>query len=184
MNEFIKNHQEEFDKAKEFFQNELSKVRTGRANPALVEGVFVEAYGTPTPLKQLATVTVPEARVLRIEPWDKSLLKPIETALSKLEIGASTSVDDQCVRATFPQLTEESRAKFTKMIAEKLEEAKVSVRQIRDKVKEDIEKAFKNSDITEDDRYDYRDGLDKHIESLNKELDELAEKKSKEIMTI
>jgi len=184
MNEFLKKYEEEFDKAMEFFKGELSKIRTGRANPSLVEDILVEVYGAPTPMKQLATITVPEARSLMIEPWDKNVLKDIETAISKLELGVSTSVDSQCVRVIFPQMTEEAREKFTKMISEQLERAKVAARQIRDKVKEEVENAFKTSDITEDDRYKYRDDLDKHIDEINKDLEERAEKKRKEIMTI
>ena len=184
MNEFIKKYEEDFDKAIEFFKSELSKIRTGRANPSMVEDILVEAYGAPTPMKQVATITVPEARTIRIEPWDKNILKDIEAAISKMQMGVSTSIDDNVVRLTFPQMTEESRQQFIKVLGDQLEKSKVSMRQARDKVKEDIEKAFKTSDITEDDRYQYRDDLDKHIDELNKEMDKFAEKKKEEIMTI
>jgi len=184
MNDYIKNHQEEFDKSAEFFKNELTKIRTGRANPNLVEGLLVESYGALTPIQQLASISVPEARVINIEPWDKNLIKEIEKTISNSDLGVSVSSDTSLVRVTFPQMTEESREKFTKMIAEQLEKSKISIRQIRDSVKEEIEKAFKVSDITEDDRYDYREELDKKVDEINKEMEELAEKKRKEIMTI
>jgi len=184
MNDYIKQFKDDFDKTVEFFKGELTKIRTGRANPVLVEGILVEVYGTPTPLQQLASIAVPEARSIAIEPWDKNIIKDIEKALSDANLGAAVSSDTQVVRVTFPQMTEESRQQFTKMLSEYLEKAKVSVRQVRDKVKEDIEKAFKNSDITEDDRYQYREDLDKHVDELNKQMEELTESKRKEILTI
>ncbi|HUT22064.1 MAG TPA: ribosome recycling factor [Candidatus Bipolaricaulota bacterium] len=184
MNEFISKFKEAFENSMDFFREELSKIRTGRANPAMVEGLFADAYGAPTPLKQLASISVPEARSLRIEPWDKTLLKSIEKAISEANLGVSTSIDDTVVRVVFPQMTEESRKNLVKLLGEKLETAKISVRQLRDKVKEEIEKAFKASELTEDNRYAYREELDKHVEALNKNLEEMAEKKRKEIMTI
>jgi ribosome recycling factor len=184
MNDYIKNHEEEFDKSVEFFKNELTKIRTGRANPNLVEGLLVEVYGTPTPILQVASISVPEARIIQIEPWDKNVIKDIEKTISNSNLGVSVSSDTSLVRVIFPQMTEETRQQFIKMLAEQLEKAKISIRQIRDSVKEEIEKAFKTSDITEDDRYDYRKELDDHVDTINKDMDTMAKKKDEEIMTI
>jgi len=184
MNEYIKKYKQDFEKVIDFFKKELSKIRTGRANPALLEDILVEVYGTPTPIKQLATISLPEVRSLLIEPWDKNIIKDIEAAISKEDLDISVSSDSQSVRITFPQLTEESREKLKKVINEQLEDTKVSLRQVRDKVKEEIEKDYKESKISEDERYELREDLDKHIEELNKQIEELAESKRQEIMKI
>jgi len=183
-NEFLTKYQGDFDGAIEHFKKELSNLRTGRANPGMVEDILVDAYGVKTPVKQLGSISVPEARSLSIEPWDKNLLKEIEKALTYADLGVGIKVDSTLVRVTVPQMTEENRKKLVKMMSEKLEEAKIAVRSIREKVKEEIVRAEKDGGITEDDRYDYVDALDKKVGELNKLLQELSDKKEQEILTV
>jgi len=183
-NEFLDKYQKDFDGTIEHYKKELSNLRTGRANPGMVEDILVDAYGVKTPIKQLGSVGVPEARSLTIEPWDKNLLKEIEKALTYADLGVGLRVDSNLVRVTVPQMTEENRKQLVKMMNEKLETAKIAVRTIRDKVKEEIIKAEKDGAITEDDRYDYAAELDKKVGELNKALQELADKKEQEILTV
>lgn len=183
-NEFLDKYKSEFDGAIEHCKKELSNLRTGRANPGMVEDILVDAYGVKTPIKQLGSVAVPEARSLTIEPWDKNLLKEIEKALTYADLGVGIKADSTLVRVTVPQMTEENRKKMVKMMSEKLEEAKIAVRSIREKIKEEITRAEKNGAITEDDRYDFVDQLDKRVGELNKTLQELADKKEQEILTV
>lgn len=184
MNEFITNHEEDFNKAVDHFKSELANVRAGRANPSMVEDILVDAYGVKTPIKQLGSIGVPEARTMTIEPWDKNLLKEIEKALTYADLGMGISGESTLVRVTVPQMTEENRKDLVKTLNEKLEAAKVAVRSIREKVKEEIIQAEKDKDITEDDRYAYVEDLDKKVGELNKNLQEIAEAKEKEIMTV
>lgn len=183
-NEFLSKYQADFDSAVDHFKKELSNLRTGRANPSMVEDILVESYGVKTPIKQLGTIGVPEARSLTIEPWDKNLLKEIEKALTYADLGVGIKVDSTLVRVTVPQMTEENRKKLVKMMGEKLEEAKIAVRSVREKVKEEIVRAEKDGNITEDDRYDYVDELDKRVGELNKQFQELSDKKEQEILTV
>ncbi len=183
-NQFIEKHQVDLDGAIEHFKKELSHLRTGRANPEMIESLLVDCYGVKTPLKQLGSISVPEARSLSIEPWDKSLLKEIEKALTYADFGASIKVDSTLIRFTLPQMTEENRKKLVKVMGEKLESAKVAVRGVREKIKEEIVSAEKEKVITEDDRYDFVEELDKKVSELNKLFQEMADKKEKEIMTV
>src|SRR6056297_272548 len=182
-NRFIEQHQEEFNKAVEHFEKELSAVRAGRANPSMLDSVAVDAYGVKTPLKQVASISVPEARSMEVEPWDKNLIKEVEKAISAADLGLSVSAESTLVRVTVPQMTEEKRKEMVKQIKEKLEEARVAVRSIREKVKEDITEAEKSKDITEDDKYDFVEDLDKKVSELNKKLENMAEEKEKQVMS-
>jgi ribosome recycling factor len=184
VNEFIQKHEADFVGAIEHYKKELAGLRAGRANSAMVENLLVDCYGVKTPLKQVGSIAIPEPRCLTIEPWDKSLLKEIEKAIAFANLGLSISAEAALVRVTVPQMTEESRKDLIKIMSEKLEVAKVSVRGIREKVKEEIIEALKNSDITEDDRYQYADELDKKVAELNKNLQNITEEKEKEIMTV
>jgi len=179
-NEFIEKYQQDFDSAIEHYKKELSNLRTGRANPGMVEDILVDAYGVKTPMKQLGSVS----RSLAIEPWDKNLLKEIEKALTYADLGVGIRVDSNLVRVTVPQMTEENRKQLVKMMNEKLEEAKIAVRSVREKIKEEINKAEKNSEISEDGRYDFVAELDKTVGEINKVLQEAADKKEQEILTV
>lgn len=183
-NEFLVKHEEDFNKALEHFNGELAGLRAGRANPAMIENVLVDAYGVKTPLKQLGSISVPEARSMTVEPWDKNLLKEIEKALGYANLGLSISAESTLVRVSVPQMTEENRRDLVKILNEKLETAKIAVRGVREKVKEEVMTAEKAGDITEDDRFESTEALDKKVVELNKELQTLAEKKEQEIMTV
>ncbi|NQT49926.1 ribosome recycling factor [Candidatus Kuenenbacteria bacterium] len=183
-NEFIEKHEEEFNKTLEHFKKELATIRAGRANPAMIENVLVDAYGIKTPIVQLGSIAVPEARSMTVDPWDKNLLKEIEKALTYADLGLSISVESTLVRLSVPQMTEENRKDLVKTMNEKLEAAKISVRSIREKTKEEIVSAEKSSDITEDDKYKYVKDLDEKVGELNKDLQSIAESKEKEIMSV
>jgi ribosome recycling factor len=183
-NEFIQKYSEEFNKNIEHFKKEMASMKAGRANPIMVENVPVLAYGVKTPIKQLGSISVPEPRTINIEPWDKSLLKEIEKAITYANLGLGVTAEAALVRVTVPQMTEESRKELIKTINSKLEEAKIATRSIREKVKEEILSAQKNGDITEDDRYAYAEELDKKVSEINKQLESMVQVKEKEIMTV
>jgi len=183
-NEFVQKYQEEFNKAMEHFKKELAAIRAGRANPAMIENVLVDAYGTKTPIKQLASIGVPEARVMTVEPWDKNLLKEIEKAITYANLGLSVSAESALVRVIVPQMTEENRKDLVKIMNEKLETAKIGVRAIREKIRDEIMGAFKTSDITEDDKYAYVKELDDLVAGYNKQLQDMTEKKETEILSV
>jgi len=183
-NEFITKHEEDFDKAIEHFKSELNNLRVGRANPSVLENILVDAYGVKTPIKQMASISVPEARCMTVEPWDKNLLKDVEKAIIQAELGLSVTGESSRVRVTVSQMTEENRKDIVKSLNEKLEAAKVAVRSVREKIKEEIVDAEKNKAITEDDKYDYVKELDEKTQELTKKLQEMAEAKENEIMSI
>lgn len=184
MSQFLEQFKPEFEKVLVHFKDELEKIRAGRALPIMVEDVMVEAYGTYTPLKQLCSISVPESSLLAIEPWDKSVLKDIEKALSKADLGMSISVDSSVVRARIQPLTEDKRKDLMKIINEKKEDARVSVRQARDKVRKDIEVKEKNKELSEDEKFDYFKKIDEFVKEKNQVIDEMTIKKEKDIMTV
>jgi ribosome recycling factor len=183
-NQFIEQKKAEFDEAVEHFKKEISSLRTGRAQTILVENVMVEAYGAQTPLKQLASISIPEAKSISIEPWDKSIAKDVEKALAYSNLGLSVVNTGEKIIANLPSMTEENRKGLVKLLNQKTEEAKISLRQIRDKVKEAILTAEKNKDITQDDRYQFVADLDNFISECNKKIEEIAANKETEITTI
>ena len=184
MNEYITKHQEDFDKTVEHFKSELNNLRVGRANPSTIENVLVDSYGTKTPLLQVSSISVSDARSMTVEPWDKNLLKDIEKALTVANLGYSISVESTLVRVVVPQMTEENRKDIVKTLNEKLEASKVAVRAVREKVKEEITSAEKNKEITEDDKFDYIKELDEKTQELTKQLQEMGDAKEKEIMSV
>lgn len=183
-NQYIDLHQEEFKKAIEHFKTELSALRTGRAQTTLLENVQAEAYGAFTPLNQLASLSLIDAQSISIEPYDKSILKDIEKALSTSNLGLSVVNTGEKLIAKVPPMTEENRKDLLKIMNEKAEETKISIRQIRDKVKEMIVEAEKNKEITEDDKYKFITQLDNFVSEQNKKIDEMAKEKEGEIMTV
>jgi len=184
MEQIIENHKDDFNKALAVLEEELKTLRVGRANPLMVENILVEVYGTKTPLKQIASIAVPESRTILIQPWDKSIIKDIEKAITIANIGINPTNEGQQIRLTIPPLTEESRKELTKSVGEKSEKTRIIIRQIRDKVKEEIIKKEKNNEITEDDKYDLQKKLDEFVRDYNEKVKDLAERKEKEIMTI
>ena len=184
MESIIDSRKPEFERAMENLKSELSTLRVGRANPIMVENILVEAYGTKTPLKQLASITAPEARTILIQPWDKTIAKEVEKAIAAANIGISPVNEGHQIRLTIPALTEESRKELTKSVGEKMEKTRIIIRQIRDKVKESIVKQEKDGAVTEDDKYELVKKLDELIKNYNDKIKELGDKKEEEIMTL
>lgn len=180
----IESKKDELDLTLEYFKEELAKIRTGRANPALVENLPVEWYGTKMPLKQLSTINVPEARLIVINPWDKGSLIAIEAAFKSSDLGLNPTNDGQVVRINIPPLNEERRKELVKILNQKSEEARISVRNIREDAWREIQEKEKSGEISEDDKFRGKDKLQKVIDEYNNKIEELREGKEKEILTI
>ena len=166
------------------FEQNLSEVRAGRANPAILNKVSVEYYGTPTPINQVAGISVPEARLIVIQPWDASILKEIEKAILASDIGINPNNDGKVIRLSFPELTEERRKELVKDIKKMAEESKVAVRAIR---RDGIDKAKamqKNSEMTEDELRDAEERIQKLTDKKIDQIDKILEAKEKEILTV
>lgn len=180
----IKLHQEEMDGAVERFEKESKKLRTGRANPGLVDGLMVDCYGVQTPIKQIANISTPEARQLLVQPWDRSNLASIEKMIKDADLGATLSNDGIAVRLTFPPMTEENRKDLVKVLNQKAEEARVGVRTVREDVWKEIQNAEKSGELTEDEKFSGKDALQDFVDDYNKKIEELRKKKDEEIMTV
>lgn len=165
----------------EWLKKEFSGIRTGRATPAILDGVSVEAYGSMMPINQVANISVEDARMLRVTPWDMSLVKAIEKAIMVSDLGLSASVDDKGLRVIFPDLTSERRQSLVKIAKQKLEDAKVTVRGEREKVLKDIDAKEKSKEISEDEKFRLKNELQKFLDDSNRVLEELFNKKEKEI---
>jgi len=165
----------------EWLREEYKSIRTGRATPAVLDGVQVDAYGTKMPINQLANVTTEDARTIRVTPWDTSVAKSIETAIELADLGFSVNVDDEGLRICFPELTSERRDQLLKISKQKLEDACKSVRTARNETWDSIQNAEKSSDISEDDKYRLKEQMEELVKTTNKSLEEMQEKKEKEI---
>lgn len=175
------------DKMTKSIQNltgEYASIRAGRANPAVLDKIQVDYYGTPTPINQMAAVSVSEARILVIQPWDKTTLKPIEKAIQTSDIGINPSNDGTSLRIVFPPLTEERRKDICKQVRKMAEDCKVAVRNIRREANDKFKAMKKNSEISEDDLKSYEDDIQKMTEKFVKEIDQISEKKEKEILEL
>lgn len=184
MNEHIKKAQEKMEKCLNSLEHEYSTIRAGRANPAVLDKVMVDYYGAPTPVNQMAAISVSEARILVIQPWDKSSLKLIEKAIQASDIGINPTNDGNVLRLVFPQLTEERRKELVKDIKRISEEAKVTVRNVRRDGLEKIKAQKKNNEITEDDVKDLEKEMQKLTDKFVDKVDAVAGEKEKEIMSI
>lgn len=160
---------------------ELAGVRTGRAAPAILDGVMVESYGTRVPIVQIANVTVEDARTIRISPWDAANGKEIEKAIMLANLGLSVGSDERGVRVSFPDLTAERRTQLVKLAKEKIEEIRGALRGARDDVWNDIQKQEKDKKMTEDEKFRAKDEMQKRVDSANKNFDAALERKEKEI---
>ena len=176
--------EERMQKTISVFEENLSEIRAGRANPAILNKVSVEYYGVPTPINQVAGLSVPEARTIVIQPWDASVLKAIEKAILASDIGLNPNNDGKVIRLNFPELTEERRKDLVKDVKKIAEEARVSVRSIRRDGMDDIKDALKKSEVTEDEKANLEDKVQKLTDKYVAEIDNLLEKKEKEIMSI
>lgn len=175
---------EQMAKTVENTKENFSGIRTGRANPALLNGITVDYYGTPTPIKSLATIGVPEPRTLAVTPFDASQAGAVEKAIRDSSLGVSPNRDGNVIRLTMPELTEERRKEYVKLAKTKAEDGKVAVRNIRRKTKESIDKSVKDGDMGEDDGDRLLKDLDKVTKSVSDEIDALLEAKQKEIMEV
>jgi len=167
--------------AKDWLGKEYRGLRTGRAAPAILDGISVSAYGSMMPLKQVGNVGIEDARTLRISPYDPTLIKDIERAIVAANIGVGTVADSSGIRVTFPELTGERRAEFVKLAKAKLEEARVTVRGARDDVKKEVELKERDGLLTEDDKFYLGQELQKKVDAVNKELEAMFEKKEDEM---
>ena len=181
MEEIILELEERMEKAVEQLGHSLNKVRTGRANPNLLEGIEIEYYGAMTPINQVASISVSEGRTLVIKPYDANCLKDIEKAINKSELGLPPQNDGIVVRVSVPQLTEETRRGYCKDVSKMAEEAKVAVRNIR---RDGNDVVKKDKTISEDSQKDLLDQIQKLTEKYTAKIDEVAKQKEKEIMTI
>lgn len=184
MNKYLQAKQEEFNKAVEFFKKDIAHLRTNRVNPNILDGVQVDAYGAKTPLNGLASITVPEARSMVVAPWDKNIIKEVEKAVTAADLGLSIVNEGGKLRLIVPLLTEENRREIVKKLSKKLEDTRISVRQIRDEIKNNIELAEENKEISEDDKFRFIKELDEEVAKRNDELKNIKDKKEEEIMTI
>jgi len=180
----IDDHRSEFQAVIDHFQKELHSLRTGRASGALVEGIRVEAYGQSMDLKSTASITTPDAKTIQIEPWDKSIVKDIEKALIEASLGMQPNVAGTVIRMVMPQMTEENRKTLVKVLHQKDEQAKVGIRNVREKVKNAIQDDEKNKVIGEDEKRRQLEKLEKSVGEWNAQIDTLTAEKEKEILTI
>lgn len=174
------------DRAKgvsEWLVKELSGIRTGRATPAVLDGVQVESYGTRQPLKHVAAITIEDAKTLRVAPWDQSQIKAIESALAAANLGLSAATDSAGVRVIFPDLTAERRQMLIKIVKEKFEEARVSLRKEREKVWNEVVDLEKAGKLSEDDKFRGKDELQKLVDEVNQHLEDIASKKEAELLS-
>ena len=180
----IKESEEKMKKSIESLRSELATIRAGRANPHILDGVTVDYYGTPTPLNQAANISVPEARMLQIQPWDASLLKEIEKAIQIADIGLTPTNDGKTIRLIFPELTEDRRKELAKEVKKQGENAKVAIRNIRRDANDAAKKQNKDGDISDDELTNIEADIQQMTDKFTKEVDDAIEDKTKEIMTV
>ena len=180
----IDKYEEKMKKSLSSLDQEYNSIRAGRANPHVLDKVRVDYYGTPTPIQQVGNIAVPEPRMITIQPWERSLIKPIEKAIQTSDIGIHPSNDGQVIRLVFPELTEEHRKELVKDVKKKAEAAKVAIRNIRRDANDYFKKAQKKSEITEDELKDNEKKVQKLTDKYIKEVDALMDKKSQEILTV
>jgi len=184
LNDVVLEMSDKMDKSVEAFRNELSKVRTGRASLAILDGIAVNAYGSTMPLNQVGTITIPESRLIAIQPWDPQMVPAIEKAILKSDIGLTPVSDGKIIRLNIPQLTEERRKDLVKMVRKTAEEFRVAVRNVRRDAIETLKKQKKTGDISEDDLFKLQDDAQKETDSHVKEIDDALANKEKEVMEV
>ena len=179
-----KSLEERIEGAKGYLKENLNTVRAGRANPALLDKIMVDYYGSPTPINQMGNISVPEPRMLIIALWDTKMISAVEKAIQKSDLGINPANDGKVIRLIFPELTEERRKDLAKVIRKKAEESKVAVRSIRRDAMEDIKKQKKDNLLTEDDQKKLEEKVQKLTDEKVKEIDTIAQAKEKEIMSV
>lgn len=181
--EIIVNIKPELEKAVAFFEKEMAKIRTGRASVSLVEDIIVECFNEKFPLKQLAAISLPESRKIVVQPWDKSYVEPIEKAINQSSLGLSVVVDKELIRVAIPPLTEEYRKSLVRVISEKQEETRRTIRKWREETWHEVQEKTRAGEIREDDKFRAKDKLQDLIDKYNQKIEEVGERKKKEITT-
>ena len=177
-------YEEKMKKTCDALTEEYTTIRAGRANPHILDKIRIDYYGTPTPLQQVANVSVPEARMIQIQPWEASLIKVIEKAILTSDVGITPSNDGRVIRLVFPELTEDRRKEISKDVKKKGENAKVAVRNIRRDANDAMKRDSKANDISEDEVKNFEDDIQKLTDKYIAEIDSLIDNKTKEIMTV
>ena len=184
MEELIMTYEDKMEKSLDNLYSEYTSIRAGRANPHILDKITVDYYGTPTPLQQVGNISVPEARMIVIQPWEASILKDIEKALLMSDLGLTPTNDGKMIRLVFPELTEERRKELVKDVKKKGENAKVAVRNIRRDAMDAIKKKGQEDGISEDEIKEYQDDVQKSTDKYVAKIDAAVEEKSKEILTV
>ncbi len=177
------NFKGELKKVEEFLGKEYRELNVGRASPMVLDGVSVESYGSYMPIKNVAGISIEDPKTLRVAPWDKNQIKDIEKAIVASNLGLSVATDDAGLRVIFPQLTTETRQKLVKVLKEKLEESRITVRKERERIWDDIQGQEKTGKMTEDEKFRAKDELQKVTDEANKNLESAFERKEKEVMS-
>lgn len=175
---------EAFSDTEAYLKQEYLQISTGRANPSLLDSLNIDSYGSVQPIKNVSSITLEDPRTMKVTPWDKSHIQLIEKSLHDSQLPFSVSVDDSGVRVSIPQLTEESKLEIVKLLKEKMEDARVKVRNIRQDVMKEIELGEENGDYAEDARKRFKDDLQKMVDESNKNLEELFDRKEESVMTV
>jgi ribosome recycling factor len=182
MDSIINQFDVDFKENEERLKKEFSSIHTGRATPALIDNVYISAYGQNQPIKNVASINIEDVKTLRVAPWDKGQIKEIEKAILVSNLGLSVSSDEAGIRVIVPQLTGENREKLVKVLKQKLEDARISVRQIREKAVKEVEQAEKDKKISEDQRKALKDKVQKKVDTANEALEGLFALKEKEVL--
>lgn len=176
--------QQAFTDASEYLKQEYLQISTGRANPALLDGIMVMSYGSLQPIKNIASINLEDARTMKVSPWDKGQIKDIEKSITESNLPFSVSVGDDGVRVHVPQMTEESKKNIIKLVKEKLEDARVKIRNIRHDAMKDIDAGEERGDYAEDAKNRFKEDLQKMVDAANKNLEEIFNKKESDIMSV
>lgn len=184
INEVLQETRERMSKSEKSFEKEMSKVRTGRASSALLDGVKVDYYGTQTPLQQMSTISIPESRLITVKPWDVSVINSVEKAILKSNLGLTPSNDGKLIRISIPPLTEERRKEIAKTVSKTCEDYKVAVRNIRRDSNEMLKDLQKEGDISEDESFKAQKQVQEATDKYIQRLDEIFGKKEKEILEV
>ena len=184
MKEQLKLYEDKMEKTLNNLLEEYAGIRAGRANPHVLDKIKVDYYGSPTPIQQVGNISVPEARIIVIQPWEKSLLKAIEKAIQTSDLGINPNNDGTCIRLIFPEMTEDRRKELSKDVKKKGENAKVAIRNIRRDANDTFKKMEKNDEITEDELKEATDKMQKITEKAIEKVDKAVENKTKEILTV
>lgn len=184
MNDIISSTTEKMEKSIDAYRRDLSRIRTGRASLSLLDGIKADAYGAPMPLNQVATLTIPESRLIAIQPWDPQLLGAIEKAIFKSDLGLNPVNDGKLIRISIPQLTEERRKELVKQVKKISEEYRVAVRNLRREAIDTLKKQKKDKEISEDEMYKLQDDAQKETDQFIKKIDGILAEKEKEVMEV